>query len=404
MTQGKYQHLYEELEENTLYTHRTLVYRHTWKDSRSKQLALKAANQNALKFKKLQILPDGKIDGVDAWTGANWYLANHDWLNRNRQNGNSILKPKSRVPQKISARARIKNYVSMAAVFILVVTGGFVLSSYRANKIDRLVRAGDEPGLRAMLRDQSNSEVDRQIREGIAKVRHRDGYQIFPHIKETRAIFAFEKDPMVLIGDKVIQIGDHVTIDMATGWVSEIKPNHLTIEGPYGAQTVWFPRMVLLGYPFNRNFPVTLYERPGNAQKILEAVAQMTGRHLDGELDAAMVGHVEADDYESFLSAVAPYLIVNVDNESITVLPTLRVRGYIGWTRYYRKPNFTRMSKILNDMGNLLGYQVDVEGEDGTILVPNRQMQDICEDLSLSIAVNNRERYIEVHSENDGTE
>jgi hypothetical protein len=62
------------------------------------------------------------------------------------------------------------------------------------------------------------------------------------------------------------------------------------------------------------------------------------------------------------------------------------------------------MSKILNDMGNLLGYQVDVEGEDGTILVPNRQMQDICEDLSLSIAVNNHERYIEVHSEHASNE
>jgi len=404
MTQGKYQHLYEDLDENTLYTHRTLVYRHTWKDSRSKQLALKAANQNALKFKRLQILPDGKIDGVDAWSGTHWYQANHQWLNRNKETGNnSEQQAVVQLPRIWSGGWPLK-FLSVALMVCLAVVGGFVLSSYRVSKIDRLVRAEDVPGLRAMLRDQSNAELNHQIKTGIAEIREADGYQIFPHINETRAIFAFGKDPMVLIGDKVIQIGDYVTIDMATGWVSEIKPNHLTIEGPQGTHTVWFPRMNLLGYPFNRNFPVTLYEHPNNAHNILEAVAQMTGRHLEGNLEAAMVGHVEVNDYQSFLSAVAPYMVVDVVDDSITVLPTLRVRGYIGWTSYYRKPNFYRMSKILCDMGDLLGYKVDVEGHDGTIMVPNRQMQDICEDLALSIAVNNRERYIEVHSENSQTE
>lgn len=253
--------------------------------------------------------------------------------------------------------------------------------------------------LQQMLVDQSDGEVRSALIDQIQQTNKALGYTAMSiDVAAIVAVFALPQNPFVLFpDDKCVQLGDLLMVGSTHGYVSAITSRRLTLTTISGLISYKFPELSLFGRPSIGRASIVIYRKEGNLESVLMAVCKVNGLVYQGKIDcpANIVGFFIHDNYEGFLDEISPYIFVRHEKERLLVLPSKNLRGYIGFTRFFKKPFFGPLKKVLKEFGAYLSYDVrfQLSGElskNPSLGLAINQFSDVCSDLDLIFQIERR--------------
>jgi len=185
-----------------------------------------------------------------------------------------------------------------------------------------------------------------------------------------QALFLCEPYYAVMCADTLLMIGDWVSKDGWTGYISEIAVDGLTapflslkVRNGTSTEVIRWPLTNFKG-PNH----VYIYSTGKNLVPVIRCLQRLGDFFIRGKLDGGLVtGTFAADSYGDFVQAIAGSCYLSFDGATIFVNPTTSIRSHIRQNRYMRKMTLAETlawyrelfgtSFIFDDLDDILSSQ-----------------------------------------------
>jgi hypothetical protein len=257
-------------------------------------------------------------------------------------------------------------------------------------RLAKLQQNEDLSGLRSLLDEPAYSDMQDTVIESIAKLQFKLGHEvpIFADLSELTAVFAFDQDPQLLFGYRVLRPGDPLTLAENHGYLTEIGREGLVLRTASGLRAIPYPPLNLFGKTNWDTPPVLVYPGQGGLAPVLEHACREAGLSLDLQrLAGPIVGAFECQSFLAFVDRVAPALGLlrtgDVVRDSGNASP---LQSCIGFDRFFPYVD-TTVGAALAEYQRLLDLHLIVHSQQLSmpIALPPTQLSDFVAQLEFTI-------------------
>lgn len=266
------------------------------------------------------------------------------------------------------------------------------------SKIKRLGEDGNIEALRTMLHHPDMETLHGVILSTIADANRANGQTVFVanDMKGLCGVFAFKKNPLLLFDLRVVRLGDWVTLEGKSGYVSEINTEALIIKTETGTKEVEYPTLTLFGYKNWRATSVLIYPRPNNLSLVTNIMDIGLSLEQKGYQEISsgsmpngtIIGSFHCDSYAELVELVGKDIGLSLSNNSLSFeyRPSSSLRTCIGFDQSFSLI-YTNLGNVINEYERLLGVkfvsrpQLDYK----RIVFPPMQLHDFISPRGLSV-------------------
>ncbi len=259
------------------------------------------------------------------------------------------------------------------------------------DRLGALVEREDLPALRALLETPGWAPSRDTVVASIAKLHHKLGHEvpIFASIEELTAVFAFEHDPQLMFGYRVLRTGDLLTLAEDHGYLTEIGRTAFVLHTDEGLRSFPYPTLTLFGNANWSTPSVLVFPGSSALAPVLEHACREAGYRLELEgLAGPIVGAFDCSSFAAFIDRVAPDLGLICQGRVVRADQPGKLRACIGFDRFFPFVE-TTVGEALAEYQRLLDLHLIVHSRrlSTPIALPPTQLADFMTQLDFRVRV-----------------
>lgn len=287
---------------------------------------------------------------------------------------------------------------TLAAILVLhvvgIATAIYVKTSQpltRETILNRYATATPEkaiPELRRLLKDPEFASYRGQVIKLIAdhtKTQQRNNL-VLDDLSDYVAIFAFEEDPLIILKNTSLTLGDWITIENSSGYVQEINKGNIILKTKAGSLEIRYPKPTIFNRQDIQYQRVNILPGKTNFLKILRTIADHANYELveNEAIDGRIAGSVNVTNYLEFLQVLVQD--VEISRYTVSVIESEPPRSIIlGRSFWVINGN---LSDLLDKHQLYTGYQIELDASDiDGFIYPITNFKDLTAALGLEYKV-----------------
>lgn len=299
------------------------------------------------------------------------------------------------------ARDRRKFVLRTLASILLLVAVGMFSAFFREPTKDEIIHkiARMNPSMTSLeslkekLLDPEFGDFRSLIVRTIADHNQKIGQEpiIVDDLDRYVAIFAVDANPMVLLEEGILQLGDLAVIGGEGGHIQEINRGNVILSTVNGSKEIRYPKPEIFGKKSQTFKPINIMPGKINFFQVLRAVSQRNSWKLVGteEVDGIISGSFPETNYQDFLKNLVGQ--IRFDGYNVVVqgsaIPRSVISGEPFWIFQGRK-----LSDQLALYEPYIGYTLKFAGinDPADLVYPVMQFHDLIGHQELTIEVDGR--------------
>lgn len=269
----------------------------------------------------------------------------------------------------------------------------FLIKNDPREQIEELSNKSKAEALRTLLSDPDRKDFRLLLLSRIAECYETAGkpVPILQDMSRLSAVFAFPDNPVLLFDFWIVRLGDRMTMAGEHGFVTEINRKSFLLMTVQGTREYVYPELRIFGALGWRNGQILIYPSENNLFRILNAMSVINGYSLEPQqVSGYLAGSFDCEDYNAFLTRIAPDLGIHIQGDHIDILelPKGRLRSYLGFDHFFPFRT-TTVADVFNEYKYQFKVNMIIKGIDQSsrLIFPPTQLHQFITALSAEVQV-----------------
>lgn len=298
------------------------------------------------------------------------------------------------------ARDRRKNWLrALASAMVLLMVGlgsALLVNGRRPTHYERVLKAGKESSLESLttlkgfLNDLDFADHKNLVVRFIAEHHTRMGKEavIVPDLNSYIAIFAVKRNPIVILKEGVLQLGDLAVIEGRGGYILEVNKGNLILKTENGSKQINYPKPEIFDRQTQIYKPISIMPGNRNFLQIIRIICNINEYQFNanGLIDGNISGGFPAATYLSFFDSLVGH--IRFDGYNVNVMESAIPRSVISAESFWLIRG-NKLSVLLARYEPYIGYSCEYLGESdpADLIYPVMQFNDLINTMGLKITV-----------------